>query len=299
MNKLYAIFGIFVFVFLTLVVLLADTDSRRGKINLFSMNTRLVNESSYTLKNQETNAEFDDIKINSKSNINTSNVTLNNNLNKITSNDVKISNSKTNTSSYPSIHTPNIYRKDAYINIDNKSKQIEEQKPTFSINDIHLHPEDEKKIEKAGFKNISNISTKDLNSIANILNEPVEKDEYAYENIDWNTWKSRLINKITDDSAYIEELDYYPVDTPIYYSFKVHNNGTISDVIVISLVVVDSDKKKLADLIESYANKSIVKFPKGSKRKSVSLSSIMLLSNELKHSKPSDFNDIEKIKVKI
>ena len=82
-------------------------------------------------------------------------------------------------------------------------------------------------------------------------------------------------------------------------TFNVHNDGTISDVLVISLVVVESDRKKLANLIKSYEHKPIVKFPKGSKRKKVSLSSIMLLSNESKLSKPGDFNDIEKIKVKM
>ena len=309
MNKLYIIFGIFLFIFFTILVLCTDSNSMAGKVNLFSANPKIALKDAYNLKNSSTNTEFSDININSDNKLknknaffNNSNSNISNNKAVINDSNINLNNKKTDTRHYPSINSPDIYRKNAYVNFNNKSnintQQSEVNEENFALKDIYLHPEDMKKIQNAGLKDINNISTADLKNIEALLNQP-EDEKYTLEDIDWNTWKSRLINKITTDSGYIKDLDYYPLDTPLYYSFNVHNDGRISDVLVISLVVVESDRKKLANLIKSYEHKPIVKFPKGSKRKKVSLSSIMLLSNESKLSKPGDFNDIEKIKVKL
>ena len=124
--------------------------------------------------------------------------------------------------------------------------------------------------------------------------------EYGYDNIDWATWKSNFVNKILDDSVEIKELDNYPNGAFFYYSFVVDNQGGISMVKVRSMYLSEQDKRLVADFIRSYAHTAITRFPAKSNRKTASVSAIMMLSNaETVHSKPSDFNDTEKVKYQI
>lgn len=125
-----------------------------------------------------------------------------------------------------------------------------------------------------------------------------EMDKYKYQNIDWSTWKSNFVNRILDDSMYITSLDLYGIGTWFYYSFNVTDKGEIKDVFVFSLYLNEDDKRQIRDLIRSYAHKPITIFPKDSQRKKAKVKAIMLLGDTESKSNASNFNDIEKIKIK-
>lgn len=125
-----------------------------------------------------------------------------------------------------------------------------------------------------------------------------EADKYKYQDIDWSTWKSNFVNRILDDSIYITSLDLYGIGTWFYYSFNVTNKGEIKDVFVFSIYLNEDDKRQIRDLIRSYAHKPITIFPKDSRRKKAKVKAIMLLGDTESKSNASNFNDIEKIKIK-
>lgn len=125
-----------------------------------------------------------------------------------------------------------------------------------------------------------------------------EMDKYKYQDIDWSTWKSNFVNRILDDSMYITSLDLYGLGTWFYYSFNVTDKGEIKDVFVFSLYLNEDDKRAIRDLIRSYAHKPITIFPKDSQRKKAKVKAIMLLGDTESKSNASNFNDIEKIKIK-
>lgn len=123
---------------------------------------------------------------------------------------------------------------------------------------------------------------------------------YGYDNIDWSRWKSNFVNRILDDSIAIPELDEYPNGAFFYYSFIVDYTGAINSITVRSLYLSESHKKLVVDFIKSYEHKPITRFPKRTKRKTARVSAIMMLSSmETIHSKPSDFNDTERVKYQI
>lgn len=125
-----------------------------------------------------------------------------------------------------------------------------------------------------------------------------DMDKYKYQNIDWSTWKSNFVNRILDDSMYIKSLDLYGMGTWFYYSFNVTDKGEIKDVFVFSIYLNDEDKKQIRNLIRSYAHQPITIFPKDSRRKKAKVKAIMLLGDTESKSDASNFNDIEKIKIK-
>ena len=125
-------------------------------------------------------------------------------------------------------------------------------------------------------------------------------DEYEYQNIDWSTWKSNFVNKILDDSLEIKELDNYPDGSWFYYSFIVDDQGRIGNISVKSVYLSTADKQKISRFIKGYQGTYLTKFPENSKRKTARVSAVMMLSNEeTKHSRPSDFRDMEQVKYKI
>jgi hypothetical protein len=125
-----------------------------------------------------------------------------------------------------------------------------------------------------------------------------DMEKYKYQDIDWSTWKSNFVNRILDDSMYIKSLDLYGMGTWFYYSFNVTDKGEIKDVFVFSIYLNDEDKKQIRDLIRSYAHQPITIFPKDSQRKKAKVKAIMLLGDTESKSNASNFNDIEKIKIK-
>ena len=123
--------------------------------------------------------------------------------------------------------------------------------------------------------------------------------EYGYDNIDWSRWKSNFVNRILDDSMILTELDKYPNGAFFYYSFVVDYEGNISNISVRSIYLSEEDKKIVSNFIKQYAHKPITKFPPKTNRKTARVSAIMMLATETVHSKPSDFDDTERIKYQI
>ena len=117
--------------------------------------------------------------------------------------------------------------------------------------------------------------------------------------IDWSTWKSQFINKILDDSVYITSLDDYGVGAWFYYSFIVTSDGAIKDLTVRSPYISDIDKQRVMNLIKSYEYTDITVFPANSRRVTAKVDAVVMLGNSEKKSKPSDFNDVERIKMSL
>lgn len=126
-----------------------------------------------------------------------------------------------------------------------------------------------------------------------------DEGRYVYKNLDWSKWRSNFINRITDDSIYITELDKYPQGTMFQYSFEVDSSGKVYNVKVRSFQLSREDKEKVVSLIESYSYKEITRFPPKSNRKSTKVSAILLLSDKTEYATPGDFNDFEQIKIKM
>ena len=82
------------------------------------------------------------------------------------------------------------------------------------------------------------------------------------------------------------------------YSFMVDNTGKIYDINVRSFQLSKEDKNKVAQLIKSYENTYITKFPPNSKRKMVRVSAILLFADKTEYSRPSDFHDLEQVRTK-
>ncbi len=122
---------------------------------------------------------------------------------------------------------------------------------------------------------------------------------YIVKNIDWSTWKSQFINKILDDSVYITSLDDYGVGAWFYYSFIVTSDGAIKDLTVRSPYISDIDKQRVMNLIKSYEYTDITVFPANSRRVTAKVDAVVMLGNSEKKSKPSDFNDVERIKMSL
>jgi len=126
-----------------------------------------------------------------------------------------------------------------------------------------------------------------------------DEDRYVYKNLDWRKWRSNFINRITDDSIYITELDKYPQGTMFQYSFEVDSSGKVYNIKVRSFQLSKEDKEKVVSLIESYSYKEITRFPPKSNRKTTKVSAILLLSDKTEYATPGDFNDFEQVKIKM
>lgn len=129
--------------------------------------------------------------------------------------------------------------------------------------------------------------------------EPITPKKYLYKNIDWATWKSNFVNKILDDSLKIHELDQYQEGAWLHYSFDVNDEGEISNIKITSMFLSKEDKAKVQALIKSYEKQEITMFPANSKRKYAKVSAVMVLADHTEKSRPSDFSDSEKIRIKL
>jgi hypothetical protein len=129
--------------------------------------------------------------------------------------------------------------------------------------------------------------------------EPPVPDQHGFVNVDisWNTWKSNFINRVLDDSMTIQSINDYKIGTWFYYSFEVTNTGEIQNIKVTSFSLKKEDKAEVIKLIQSYAHKDITVFPRNSKRKKAKVDAIMLLGETESKSSPSDFNDLERVRL--
>ena len=294
MNKIYWFVGLIVFVFVTVFVVSLDT-TQTHRVQFSNQDFAIKNEGNEVVNSavngSNTNIKFNDSKFTNK---------------QITTTDSKVSmnSTKVNLEDSTKIKTQN-------VNLKNKAKYTN-QSTDFDDYDIDY------KDQGTGFTNASPISYKNLDTehldavladAKNISTKPVSvadkpfkqmhQDRYLYKNIDWNTWKSEFVNRILDDSLAIKSLDNYQSGAWFYYSFDVSDTGEISNISIKSVYLSEDDKRRVRRLIQSYQYKDITVFPANSKRKSAKVSAVMMLSTETQHSKPSDFNDFEQVKLKL
>ena len=149
-----------------------------------------------------------------------------------------------------------------------------------------------------------NINSESRNSKINFknqdINQLIEKnnDQYSYQSVSWNEWRSNFIDRFLDDSIYLTCLDEYGLGSWFYYSFEVTKYGNIENIKIFSFYLKSYDKEQIKNLIKSYAYQGITKFPPNSKRMRAKVKAIVLLGDAESKAKPSDFNDYEKVKVK-
>lgn len=273
MNKTFWIVCISIFIFVTAFVISVDsTSSRRVKFTnqnfeikneanevVNDTNTRKISLGGTNINNQRLNTQNKNINTNSKININHSDTDYYSQNNNVYNNNGRINHKNLDDSGL-----------DAALNNAGNAKYKTPEYGEFNY--------------------------KYKNKKIPVL----PADEYDYENIDWSTWKSNFVNKILDDSLDIKELDNYNDGSWFYYSFIVDNEGRISNISVKSMYLTYEDKQKIIRFIKGYQHSYLTKFPENSKRKTAKISAVMMLSNEeTKHSKPSDFRDMEQVKYKI
>lgn len=285
MNKIGWIICILGFVFVTVFVLSLDsatTQTRRVKFSnqnfeITHENTELANNGSVKINlgdsnitNKQIAASNSDININNSSGLDNADVNFNNS-SEFENRDISFSNS----GSY-----------------DNDDVDIDGQ-------DVDLNHSNNITYDNLDDSHLDEM----LDNARNISKAPKHKTprerRYMYKQIDWSTWKSNFVNRILDDSLSIKELDQYGNGSWFYYSFIVDDQGRISNVNVTSMYLDPMDKAKVVKLIKGYEYDDITLFPPNTNRKTAKVAAIMMLSNETKKSKPSDFQDIEQIKLQI
>lgn len=280
MNKKYIITGIILFLLITIFVLTSDTSNIK-KISIRSQGIAISQQGTHIdseqtkLSNTEVNIEQEQINYNTQQTTYTqSNNTEYNNYNKY-----ETQTSTTDTNNYKQNYN--------YTEIDSKLAKLHNIE-----NAIKQNRNSNKYPEKYNYK----YNEQTQNTPPQKNNDP--QGGYTYEDINWNIWKSNFINKILDDSMDITSLNSYNIGTWFYYSFNVTNTGEIKNVNVRSFTLKEEDKQKIKNMIYNYAHQNITVFPRNSKRKEAKVDAIMLLGETETKSRPEDFNDTERIKVR-
>jgi len=263
MNKIGWIVSLIIFVFITVFVLSLDTTTQKGRVKISNRNVEIGHE----------NTEVTNDKVN-----------LTNSSSKFINKDIQTSNSGIDINSNGEISNKDVNINDLETNYENQDSRISNN------GKLEYKNLDDSEIEKT------------LNSARNSRPRQVEPkpvNRYLYKNIDWSTWKSNFVNKILDDSLSIRELDEYSEGAWFHYSFDVNDEGKISNIKITSMFLSKEDKAKVSALIKSYEGQEITVFPANSKRKYAKVSAVMVLSNHTEKSRPSDFADKERIKIKL
>lgn len=277
MQKISIVIGILIFILVTIIVLSADNSGTK-KVQFTNQN--------FVINHENTEVASKDVTINlDKTEIkNTELKTENKNID-IQNNDLKINNTDTNlqNTNYSNqnvdFDSQNSNYNNAGTSFENQNTEIDQQLSDYESQKAKL-----KTIENS----LKNQKTKTANRNSN---------RYLVKNIDWSTWKSNFVNKIIDDSIYIRELDEYGIGTWFYYSFTVNSAGGIYNIKVTSPYLLKEDCQKIEQLIKGYEYQDITVFPANSKRQTANVNAIVLLGDTEKKAKPSDFKDMEKIKI--
>ena len=114
------------------------------------------------------------------------------------------------------------------------------------------------------------------------------------ETIAWNKWHSDIQNCLMNDV----KLPYVPIGIVFKFSFTVDKYGKISDIKTWSTTpqYTPYAVEFIAPVIRSYQGKSILTFPKYSKRVVTTFNGGWKISNNSKYSTAADYNDIERYK---
>lgn len=311
MNKLLWLGALILFVFVTVFVVSLDS-TQTHRVQFSNQDFAIKNEGnevvSSSVHGTNANIKFSDSKFtnqnvaatDSKLTLNSTKVDLNDSSN-LNVKDVKLDNES-------DFNTKN-------VSVKNNSK-YSNQGTAFGDKSAYDNQDLEFETQDTGFKNSNPIEYKNLNTeqLDNAIKQAKnykyeskdvskiprqQKVRYQYKNIDWNTWRSEFVNRILDDSLAIKSLDTYGPGSWFYYSFDVSEDGKISNISVKSMYLREEDKQRVARLIKSYEYQEITVFPANTNRSSARVSAVMMLSNETKHSSPSDFNDFEQVRMQL
>ncbi len=263
-KKSLVIVGIILFFLLTIIAMSMDV-SQRKKVSFINQSLSLNNENA-NIENKRANVNT------AKSKISTNNTGVN-----IQGANVKSTSTDIGFESFDN-------QKTGYSN-----QQLKNDSQGNYYNSFDDFKNRKQRLEDARSQ-INNASPR-------LNNQSVSR--YIVKNIDWSTWKSQFINKILDDSVYITSLDDYGVGAWFYYSFIVTSDGAIKDLTVRSPYISDIDKQRVMNLIKSYEYTDITVFPANSRRVTAKVDAVVMLGNSEKKSKPSDFNDVERIKMSL
>lgn len=263
-KKSLVIVGIILFFLLTIIAMSMDV-SQRKKVSFINQSLSLNNENA-NIENKRANVNTEKSKISTNNtgvNIQGANV-------KSTSTDIGFESFDNQKTGYSNQQLKNDSQGNYYNSFDdfkNRKQRLEDARSQIN------------------------------NASPRLNNQNVSR--YIVKNIDWSTWKSQFINKILDDSVYITSLDDYGVGAWFYYSFIVTSDGAIKDLTVRSPYISDIDKQRVMNLIKSYEYTDITVFPANSRRVTAKVDAVVMLGNSEKKSKPSDFNDVERIKMSL
>lgn len=263
-KKNLVIVGIILFFLLTIIAMSMDV-SQRKKVSFINQSLSLNNENA-NIENKRANVNT------AKSKISTSNTGVN----------IQGANVKSTSTDI------------GFESLDNQKTGYSNQQLKNDSQGNYYNSFDDFKNRK---QRLENARSQINNASPRLNNQNVSR--YIVKNIDWSTWKSQFINKILDDSVYITSLDDYGVGAWFYYSFIVTSDGAIKDLTVRSPYISDIDKQRVMNLIKSYEYTDITVFPANSRRVTAKVDAVVMLGNSEKKSKPSDFNDVERIKMSL
>ena len=263
-KKNLVIVGIILFFLLTIIAMSMDV-SQRKKVSFINQ--------SLSLNNENANIESKRANVNTaKSKISTSNTGVN----------IQGANVKSTSTDI------------GFESLDNQKTGYSNQQLKNDSQGNYYNSFDDFKNRK---QRLEDARSQINNASPRLNNQNVSR--YIVKNIDWSTWKSQFINKILDDSVYITSLDDYGVGAWFYYSFIVTSDGAIKDLTVRSPYISNIDKQRVMNLIKSYEYTDITVFPANSRRVTAKVDAVVMLGNSEKKSKPSDFNDVERIKMSL
>ena len=130
------------------------------------------------------------------------------------------------------------------------------------------------------------------------VEQPVKTSSNPYmteeeEIIAWNVWRSNLHNQIMKDSNIAGSM----YGTIFSFSFIVDKFGNISNIKVTAnpSVYMDVARTGVKPAIANLQNKSILNFPRGTKRTSTVVTGKFMVSNVNKFSTPKEYSDYERV----
>lgn len=313
MQKFSVTIGIIIFILVTIIVLSADTPTTR-KVQFTNQNLVINNEGT-EIANKDVEINLNKTEINNTKlatndqNINFSNKNLNIDNAKSSFQNTDFSSQNSDFNNRNANFQNNKFNNQSSdfnnqkSNFDNQNTQYKRQKNRYNNSKINNQDtEMDKQLtdyerQQNRIKNLEN-SLKNIKT-NNSNSKSRQQNRYLVKNIDWSTWKSNFVNKIVEDSINIKELDDYGIGSWLYYSFDVDSSGRIYNVKVSSPYLLNADKVKVANMIKDYAYTDITIFPANTKRTTANVNAIIMLGETEKKSKPSDFKDMEKIRIKL
>lgn len=262
MKKYYITIGILVFIFSTIFVLSSEKTDRK-KVEITNQN--------FVISHRNTGVKNESVKLGLK-NSELKNTDIQASNTQILTQDIKAEDSEIYFN-YEPFHNQDTEYDEYDSEFDTQEDEYKNELYNYELQQFKLQ-EDKQNNQKRG-----------------------TNGQYEYRNINWSIWKSNFVNKIVDDSMNIKSLDNYGIGSWFYYSFIVTKQGEIKDIIVRSMYLNKEDKQKIANLIKSYEYQDITIFPPDTTKKETKVDAIMILGPTEKKSKPSDFNEIEKVKI--